>query len=111
MKSNEYKNIAEDHTVQDWRRFLTSGDNKTALIRFLISYWSHQDFNTNAKTSKLIYVTQDDKCFCLHSQGSTEVFELVTDQEEADTRLLLHVTTIADNIVKDTFHNEGSQEE
>ena len=97
LKSNEYKNIAENYKVQDWRRFLTSEVNKTALIRFFISYWSHQDFNINAKTSKQIYVTQDDKCFCLHSQGSTEVFELLADEEEADTRLLLHVRHAAEN--------------
>ena len=70
--------------------------NKTALVKFLLKEWS---MNGNAYARRLrdcsLLITCADACVELSSRSGmsivqTEVPELFSSQEEADTHLLLH---------------------
>jgi len=94
-KAKTYLHITATHRITDWRSFLTSGHNKSVLIEFIINYWS-QTNNCQQTILKEFYVTTNDKCYHITSVEVNEVFELFTEQEEADTRLFLHAKHAAD---------------
>lgn len=85
-----------------WKKFLSNGENKESLIRFIVDAWK------NVKSSDLpnltLYATRDDKCLKFHASSesssnveTTIVPELKSDHEEADTRLLLHAKHASEN--------------
>ena len=49
---------------------------------------------------KTLYVTCEEKYYVITSEGSHLVEEQETDQEEADTRLILHASHAADNNIQ-----------
>lgn len=81
---------------KQWKKFLSSGDNKESLAVFLCDHWSTY-CSSLMKSLESFYVTSTGKCYLLlpvPSQSDTiqrqEVADLKSDHEEADTRLLLH---------------------
>ena len=72
-----FKNLAAGQKVKQSKNFLHNGDNKTSLIRFVVEHW--------------LYVTCGNRCFKITAERVEEEEELRSEQEEADTRLLLHV--------------------
>ena len=81
---------------KQWKKYLSSGKNKEALIVFLCNHWSTYK-SSQLSTLQGIYITSNEKCFLLAPNASPEdpvcreeVTELECDHEEADTRLLLH---------------------
>ncbi len=68
--------------------------NKTSLITFLVSEWKKVPYRVKLQ-GKVLYVTVDDKCYRITSQGSVEVPALQCSQEEADGQLLLHAVHAA----------------
>ena len=88
--SVRFQNIKKKHPVKQWNRYLSIGDNKTEMIAFLVNEWSTNEyFHANMIP---FYVTSKTYCYKLCSEGKVIVDELKTVQEEADTRLFLHVS-------------------
>ena len=93
----------KDQTIpKQWKKYLSCGDNKESLAVFLCGHWSTYH-SAQMKNLESFYVTSADKCYLLSpglSQSDTvqrmEVAELRCDNEEADTRLLLHSTHAAE---------------
>ena len=57
------------------------------LIRFLVNRWRT---NSSIQVSIPLYIVYQDKCICINVTGSHFVTKLESNQEEADTRMLLH---------------------
>ena len=88
-------------TPAQWKKYLSSGKNKEALILFLIDCW--KDSQSEDLTGLTLYATRAHECLKISpaSQSTvvetTEVVELECDHEEADTRLLLHAKHASDH--------------
>ena len=88
----QFKVIVGSSKIKQWGAFLSNGNNKAELIRFLMSRWKIQSSIIGA--AKLC-VAFDEKCICIKADGSSELIEdLECNQEEADTRMLLHAHNI-----------------
>ena len=68
--------------------FFSNENNKTELIRFLVSRWKRQSLIIGDAES---HVAFDEKCICIKTDGSSKFIEdFERNQEEADNRMLLH---------------------
>ena len=80
-------------TPTQWKKFLSNGKNKEALVEFLFTVWSETDVTTITDDIS-IYIAHGPVCHRLHIHDSTlsvhVVEELVCNHEEGDTRVLLH---------------------
>ena len=90
------QNIAPSQLVRQWRAFLSQTSNKANLIEFLVRMWRQEQYRCKLG-NKLMYVTVGDECFVITKDGSEEVEDLKSTQEEADGRLLLHTAHAAKN--------------
>ena len=88
---HQLQSITSAQIVRQWRTFLSSITNKTSLITFIVSEWRKARCREKLQ-EKVFYVTVDDKCYRITSQGSVAVPALQCRQEVADGRLLLHAT-------------------
>ena len=86
--------ITGTQIVRQWREFLSSVNNKSSLIAFLVGEWMKPEFRDKLQ-GKLLHATVDDKCFRITSQNSVEVAALCCQHEEADGRLLFHAANAA----------------
>ena len=81
------RNMASGHRIQQWRKFLSSSPNKANLIRF-------KDWKTPNLRGKLndeqLYVASEETCLRITNGQWGEVASLQSNQEEADTRIILH---------------------
>ena len=88
------------HTPKQWKKFLTDGQNKEGLVDFLLREWTQDRYNTKLGKRKL-FLTNGKFCYKIHSSEAeivcTQVDDLYCDQEEADTRLLLHANHMANS--------------
>ena len=78
------KRIIGKQPIKQFLAFLSNGENKMELIRFLASRWQA---NHSPSSTKQIYVAYDQSCLLL---GGGAVQGLSCNQEEADTRMLFH---------------------
>ncbi|CAB4008051.1 Hypothetical predicted protein [Paramuricea clavata] len=85
-----------------WKKFLSCGKNKEALLQYLYDTW--KTVNMCDVHGVKVYYAHGSKCDIFYAiPGNTadqivevhEVLELNSTQEEADTRLYLHVTYAA----------------
>ena len=89
--------VNPDQTVpKQWKKFLSCGENKESLIKFLCQHWKMY------KSSRLhgvstIYVTAEEECHVFYSSECRDAPvvcsvcpELESNHEEADTRMVLH---------------------
>ncbi|KAJ8030514.1 hypothetical protein HOLleu_26961 [Holothuria leucospilota] len=87
----------DQKTPRQFKKFLSLGINKEALIEFLFSAWRETRVNLQHLT---VFSTSGDHCQCLQlKEGMLEItpcHELFCDHEEADTRLLLHARHAAE---------------
>jgi len=93
-----YKSITAGQEVKQWANFKNNSTNKTNLIRFMISHWKSDNSLCKHKlceTGVTLYVTCDEKCFMITSDKVEIVPELYSSQEEADTRIMLHLSHIS----------------
>ena len=81
--------IVPGHKIKQWRRLLASPQSKTKLVEFLVSRWKETIFRQKLN-DKVMYVTLGKKCFQIMKDATSDVSELCSEQEEADTRMLLH---------------------
>ena len=85
-----FKNLAAGQKVKQFNNFLRNGDNKTSLIRFVVEHWQ-KTLSRERLKDKELHVTCGNRCFKITAERVEEEEELRSEQEEADTRLLLHV--------------------
>jgi hypothetical protein len=84
-----FTNIVPGHKIYQWRNLLRCSKSKTTLIKFLCDEWRKPPY-LEKLGEKEMYVTCEDRCIKLTRNDAKEADELVTSQEEADTRMLLH---------------------
>ena len=85
---------------KQWKKFLSSVENKRMLTRFLLQQWSRDNYADQIGNCN-IYFAVEDKCFHLSvSDGKVvceEIPKLNSNHEEADTKLLLHAKHASEN--------------
>ena len=82
----------EQRTPKQWKKFLQCGENKNNLLEYFFQRWT-----TSAKNiieNVTIITTHGHKCHAIKLNDTvldvTEIKDLESTQEEADTRILLH---------------------
>ena len=90
----QFRNMAPGHRIQQWRKFLSSSANKANLIRFLVAEWKTPKLREKLNDKKL-YVASEETCLHITNDQWAEVAELQSNQEEADTRIILHAAHAA----------------
>ena len=91
----QFRNMAPGHRIQQWRKFLSSSANKANLIRFLVAEWKTPKLREKLN-DKQLYVASEETCLHITNDQWAEVAELQSNQEEADTRILLHAAHAAE---------------
>ena len=76
---------------REFSKFMQNGENKTRLIEII----SEVIIDNKEKALKMlqteaIYISKDQQTICITEQAANEVQELTSNQEEADTKLVLH---------------------
>ena len=90
----KFKKIIGCQVIKQWGSFLSCGENKAELIRFLVSRWKE---NCDVIGDLDVYVAFDESCIKLGPNGrSRNVPALASNHEEADTRMLLHAKNIGE---------------
>ena len=90
LSAPKYKDILPNHRIQQWELFLKGSENKSSLIRFLALQWKQREYRDQLY-EKEMFVAYDEECWRLTRNGIDKINELSTNQEEADTRMFLHV--------------------
>ena len=82
---------------QNWKQFLSSGVNKQNLAAFYSNYLTTNAAQyLNADQSLYTSGALEDIAIKIQSGYHTEIANLASNQEEADTRIILHVIAAAD---------------
>ena len=90
----QFKNFAPGHRIPHWRKFLSSSANKTNLIRFLTAELKTPKLRHKLE-DKQLYVASGKSCLLITKDQWAEVAGLQSNQEEADTRIILHAAHAA----------------
>ena len=90
-----FSHIKPAHKIKNWRRLLAFSKSKTELTHFLADSWKDKK-RREALGNKIMFVTCGEQCIRLTQDSYEEVSVLQTNQEEADTRLLLHARRAAE---------------
>ena len=90
---------ASQRCPKQWKKYLSSGNNKSALLDFLVNEWTSSCYSRMLKNINF-YVCSGTGCVRLTSTDGeqvspSEVLELTCSHEEADTRLFLHAAHAA----------------
>ena len=81
------KKIVSTSQIKQWSQLLSSGDFKNKLVSYIVNHWKT---NREMLGNKELYVNDASETW-RYTSSSTELVEnLQSNQEEADTRLLLH---------------------
>ncbi|KAJ8414978.1 hypothetical protein AAFF_G00025010 [Aldrovandia affinis] len=91
----QFRNISPGHRIQQWRKFLSSSANKANLIRFLVAEWKTPKLRERLN-EKQLYVASEESCLHITKDQWAEVAGLQSNQEEADTRMILHAAHAAE---------------
>ena len=89
-----FKEIVSGQIVCQWRKFLANTRNKTSLIKFLVQEWMFPS-STAMLQDKQLFVTCESKCYMVNQNTNSEISELESSHEEADTCLILHTAHVA----------------
>ena len=89
----QFRNMAPCHRIQQWRKLLSSSTNKANFTRSRV-----EDIQADGKLiDKQLYVASDETCLHITNDRWAELAGLQSNQEEADTRILLHAAhTVAE---------------
>ena len=93
-----YKTLFTRQVVPQWDSFKASPVNKANHIRFIASEWRKENSLCRTKLGErntVIIITCDEECFKIMSNTVELVPELESSQEEADTRMMLHLAHIS----------------
>jgi len=89
-----------------FKSFLMNGNNKRQLIRLLLNEWQTERYAHLHRDRRVLFVCEE-QCYCLQSSDGVTVAcevitELISDQEEADTRIILHCLYAARSVSHET---------
>ena len=90
-----FQNLISSQPVKQWNTFLMSSKNKRELINFFVDEWKSGAAEITG--SKILYVAFEEKCLRFYGSNHTEERDLFSNQEEADSRMLLHIKYESDN--------------
>ena len=97
---------------RQWKKFLSCGENKEELIKFIYTSWMKAD--PTLLRGIEVYLSHEELCHKFIATGGLltchEVDELKCDHEEADTRMLTHAchaSQLYDNIVIKSPHTDA----
>ena len=82
--------IASGHRLKQRKSFLQGGNNNTQLIDLLVEKWSNDQSLHEKLEKKELFLTHKDQCTRVTKDSVSDVQDLQSSQEEADTRILLH---------------------
>ena len=87
--------VIEGRVIPDWKKFISSGENKQSLIRFLGDYIvKHINQNSSLQEGQSLYLaglfSNPETVKMLNQNGMLDCSCLASTQEEADTRIILH---------------------
>ncbi|KAK3729656.1 hypothetical protein QZH41_006396 [Actinostola sp. cb2023] len=91
---NEFRNIQPEHKVQQWRKFLLNPKNKKAFTTSVAKEWQQEKYRKKL-TNKVLFVACEEECHQISSESANAVQDLKSTQEEADTRIILHIAHAA----------------
>ena len=74
----------EMRTPADFKKFLNNGDNKERLFEIIEEVWIQ---NKHLFGERIVYFARGSKCTMITQNGSTNISDLETDHEEADTKI------------------------
>ena len=78
---------------RQWKKFITAGENKEELIKFIFKSWS-EECDPQLLRGVEVFIAHESQCHQLVASTNTiachEVEDLACDHEEADTRMLAH---------------------
>ena len=74
----------EMRTPADFKKFLNNGDNKERLFEIMEEVWIQ---NKHLFGERIVYFARSSKCTMITQNGSTNISDLETDHEEADTKI------------------------
>ena len=82
----------QQRVPRQWKKFLASGENKEETMKFIFNCWRNAD--PRALKGVEVFLAHEDKCHklteLLGDMSCTEIEELSSDHEEADTRMIAH---------------------
>ena len=83
---------------QNWKQFLSKGQNKANLAQYYTEYIM-ECTPASLKKAQTLFTSggKDDKAFSITTERVIEVDSLSSNQEEADTRIVLHSAAAAEN--------------
>ena len=83
---------------QNWATFLQGGENKASSAKCCTDYLL-ENVPSLLKLNQIMFISgvDGDKVVKVTSVNLTDVIELCSNQEEADTRIILHAKYAADN--------------
>ena len=87
--------VIESRVIPDWKKFISSGENKQSLIKFLSDYIvEHINQKSSLQEGQSLYLvglfSNTETVKMLNQNGMLDCSCLVSTQEEADTRIILH---------------------
>ena len=82
----------QQRVPRQWKKFMASGENKEEIMKFIFNSWRNAD--PQALKGVQVFLAHEDKCHklteLLGDMSCTEIEELSSDHEEADTRMIAH---------------------
>jgi hypothetical protein len=94
-KGSKIYKVIEGRFIPDWKKCISSGENKQSLIRFLGEYIvKHINQNSSLQEGQSLYLaglfSNPETVKMLNQNGMLDCSCLASTQEEADTRIILH---------------------
>ena len=95
LEGMNFSQIKPGHKIKNWRRILASSESKDRLTHFLAESWKDTK-RRKLLGEKTMFVTYGEQCLKLTQDNYEAVTVLQSNQEEADTRIMLHAKHAAD---------------
>ena len=70
---------------------LRSSDAKNKLTKYIVDSWKEDLKRIGLRISQILFVTYGEECIRFSAKGFQDVPELHSNQEEVDTRMMLHI--------------------
>ena len=84
-----YKNLLPAYKVKSWNKVLSVTANKPEIVKFLVSQWKTES-SRGRLGNRTMYATTEDQYWRVDPAACEPVPELQCNNEEADTRMVLH---------------------
>ena len=86
-----FHEIKRGHKIVNWGRILKNSDAKNKITKYIVDIWKEKSSLSHLPASQTLYATYGSECIRLTSESAEYVPELTSNQEEADTRMMLHI--------------------